>query len=549
MNPEKIRRRGTVGGLGLWLLVTGTTIIRAETPPATPAKTAATVAPAAQRAARDEVFDPAPLRKLSIQITGAEWDKLHRDDRQYVRATFRDGDTVLKDVGVHNKGSAGSRRSVDDLPALTVHFDKFVPGQQWHGLSKVHFNNSVQDPSKLTENLCAELFRQAGVPMPRVTNVRLQLNQRDLGVYVMLEGLDKPFLKRHLAGARGNLYDGGFCHDIEQPLELVSGEAVREQPEIKALVAAAHEPDLAKRWTRLEQLLDMDRFITFCALEVMTHDWDGYVLKPNNYKIFWDRAANRITFFPHGMDQMFWEPKLPILPGMNGLVSRAVVATPEGRRRYLARMTELTTNVFKADVMINRINAYAAPVHASLAEHNADAARNYDGQVQRIRDLVSARATFLTQQLFPAPGRTLKFQDGVAQLKDWQTEFEPGVAARAPGEGAKGGGALSLTAGERTTPSWRVQLRLPAGRYRFEAMVRTAGVAAMKDNVGEGAGIRSASVRQKRSNQLAGDSAWQTLSYEFEAPAPPEEVTLVCELRATKGRAWFDVDSLRLTKL
>ena len=549
MNADDLIWRGVAGWLGCWLLLAGASAVGAESPrvPATPLPPAVAAASKAEVGA--ELFEPAPLRKIQIQIVGAEWDKLHRDDHQYVRATFRDGNTVLQDVGVHNKGSAGSRRGIDDQPALTVHFDKFVPGQRWHGLSKVHFNNSVQDPSKLTENLCAELFRQAGLPVPRVTNARLQLNARDLGVYVLIEGLDKPFLKRHLPSAKGNLYDGGFCHDIEQPLEQISGEVVPAQAEIKALAAAAREPDLAKRWTRLERLLDMDRFLTFCALEVMTYDWDGYVLNPNNYKIFWDRAADRITFFPHGMDQMFWESKFPILPHMKGLVSRAVVETPEGRRRYLARMTELTTNVFKADVLLQRINAYAAPVHASLAELNSDAARDYDGKVQRIRDLVKDRAAFLRQQLVPDPKQTLLFQGGVAPLKDWQTDFEPDVAARAAGQGAKGGGALTLAVGERTAPSWRTKLRLPPGRYRFEALVRTANVRASGDDIGAGAGIRASGAKQKRANQLVGDSPWQTLSYEFEAPASPEEVTLVCELRATQGRAWFDVDSLRLTKL
>jgi hypothetical protein len=35
-------------------------------------------------------------------------------------------------------------------------------------MEKFHLNNSVQDPTFMTELICGELFRQAGVPAPRV---------------------------------------------------------------------------------------------------------------------------------------------------------------------------------------------------------------------------------------------------------------------------------------------------------------------------------------------------------------------------------------------
>jgi spore coat protein H len=334
-----------------------------------------------------------------VEIAAPEWERLRQDNRHYVRATFHDGETVIRDVGVHLKGAAGSFRGQDDHPALSVSFDRFVPDQRWEGLPKVHLNNSVQDGSYLTENICGELFRQSGVPAARACNVRVTLNKRDLGIYVLKEGFDKTFLRQYYHNAKGNLYDGGFCHDITEKLDKMSGDASRDQPEIKALVAAAEEGDLKRRFQKLDELLDMDRFLSFCAMEVMTWDWDGYVLKPNNYRLYRDPDSKKIAFFPHGMDQMFWEPTGPLRPGMNGLVARALVETPEGRRRYRERMTELTTNVFRLEAITNRIAAYAAPIRAALGEKDPNAAREYDGQVQRIRDLVTAREAFLRKEL------------------------------------------------------------------------------------------------------------------------------------------------------
>ena len=54
----------------------------------------------------------------------------------------------------------------------------------------------------------------------------------------------------------------------------------------------------------------------------MTWDWDGYVMNRNNYRVYHDLDTGKMVFFPHGMDQMFWETPQSIIPPnkFNGLV-------------------------------------------------------------------------------------------------------------------------------------------------------------------------------------------------------------------------------------
>jgi hypothetical protein len=96
---------------------------------------------------------------------------------------------------------------------------------------------------------------------------------------------------------------------------------------------------------------------------------------------------------------------------------------------------------------------------------------------------------------------------------------------------------------------------LPPGNYRFEARVRTAGVELLLEDLkdgqvlkGLGAGIRVSRAKQMRENKVVGDSPWQKLEYRFTVPSPPPEIELLCELRASAGEAWFDLDSLRLRR-
>src|SRR5205085_10908381 len=117
--------------------------------------------------------------------------------------------------------------------------------------------------------ICWELFRSAGVPAPRVTNARVKLNGRDLGLYVLIEGVNKTFLKRYFQNAQGNLYEGGLLRDITENLTKISGENPNDRTDLKMLAEAPSSQDLSNRLMRLETLLDLEQFITFTALEVI----------------------------------------------------------------------------------------------------------------------------------------------------------------------------------------------------------------------------------------------------------------------------------------
>src|SRR5262249_45591539 len=134
------------------------------------------------RVASDEFFASGFIPHLRIEIDKKNMDALRRDGRTYVRATIREGSNVFEEVGIHLKGAAGSNRGLDSgEPALTLNFDKFRDHQRFHGLDKLHLNNSVQDPSLMCEAVCSKLFLDAGVPTARTTHARVTLNGRELG--------------------------------------------------------------------------------------------------------------------------------------------------------------------------------------------------------------------------------------------------------------------------------------------------------------------------------------------------------------------------------
>jgi len=114
-------------------------------------------------AAADELFSSPVIRHLELEISPSGLRTLrqyvwqfpgNQSERVPVPATVREGERVYTNVAVHLKGEVGSFRPIDEKPALTVKFDKFVPGQLFHGLAKISLNNEVQDPTFMTDIPC-----------------------------------------------------------------------------------------------------------------------------------------------------------------------------------------------------------------------------------------------------------------------------------------------------------------------------------------------------------------------------------------------------------
>lgn len=492
----------------------------------------------------DAFFTNGAIPHLKIEITASNYARLQQNPRNSVPAKVTDGKTVYHDVAVHLKGAAGSFRPVDANPALTLNFDKFKEGQDFHGLDKLHLNNSVQDPSYITELLCSELFLAAGVPTARTTHARVELNGRPLGLYVLKEGFDKTFLRRHFTNAKGNLYDGGFIREITEPLERDEGEGP-SHAELKRLVAATNESDPDARWAKLEELLDMDSMLSFMALEMMTWHWDGYVMKRNNYRVYHDPTADKIYFLPHGMDQMFWVADGAIVPvNPEGMIAAAVLRTPQGRKLYRERIGLLLTNVFLVERLTNRIDEVQRRIRPLLASMSSSAARNHDGAVYILRQQVIGRVNGVRQLLEQPEPKPLLFESGVAKLANWRTHNSQGVAAldKATDSGIK---TLHIRVSQPVSSSWRTRVLLDPGVYRFEGRIKTAGVSGYESSRGQGAGFRISGAR--RPNRITGDTDWKTVTYDF-GIGGLQEVELVCELTAIRGEAWFDVASLKLIK-
>src|SRR2546423_15709381 len=78
----------------------------------------------AEQAATDALFTNGVVLTLKIEISPVGMTSLRRSARTYVKGRVREGGTLYTNVMIRVKGGAGSFRSVDDKPGLTLKFDE-----------------------------------------------------------------------------------------------------------------------------------------------------------------------------------------------------------------------------------------------------------------------------------------------------------------------------------------------------------------------------------------------------------------------------------------
>ncbi len=507
--------------------------------------------------AGDDLFNHHLVPRIAIQIPPEslkvlrEYHQVWRQPRPKridVKVTIHEGGETYTNVAVHLKGSF-SYRDIDDKPSLTLNFSKFAPGQRFHGLQKIHLNNSIQDPTYLCETLARELFNEVGVPAPRAGHAFVRINGRDAGFYVLLEGWNKQFLSRHFESTKGNLYDGGSGGDVTKALKVDSGENPDDRSALTNLVKAARERNPRNRLEKLQRVLDVERFRNFAALEVFLVHWDGYCAgAPNNYRVFHDPTRDKMIFMPHGMDQLFGvssSTDFSITPAFKGLVANALFSIPEERQRYRDRIGALLTNECSARSLHARVDRIVEQLRPALAREPGLRAQ-LDSAVRGLKSRISARVASVERQLNEREKFFAFDKGGTATLTGWQFKGaldRPAIGGRS----SENGRQLLQIRARGATPSsgaWRRTVLLEKGHYELSGMARVDGIDHSATNTG--AIVRVSGERSTKG--LSTNTSWTLLRYEFDVLGIAN-TELICEFRGAQGSGYFDASTLKLTRM
>lgn len=149
------------------------------------------------------------VAKIRIVMDRNDWQELKTNTwvEEYVRADFWFDGELYRNVAVRPKGMSSlmSGRQSGRMP-LKIDFNFFNFAQNFRGIKKLSLNNGFSDPTFIRETIGYELFEQMDLPTPRRAFADVWVNDIHLGLYTIVEQVDKTFLRGNFTNPEGNLY-------------------------------------------------------------------------------------------------------------------------------------------------------------------------------------------------------------------------------------------------------------------------------------------------------------------------------------------------------
>lgn len=237
---------------------------------------------------------------------------------EYVSADVEFDGELLKDVGLRFKGngtyamSQGSRKR-----PLKLDFNRFVDKQKFHGLQQLNLHNNVMDPTHVRQALSYPVFQAAGVPSSRTAFAEVSLtidgecDHELLGIYTLVEEVDKAFLQRHFQTEKGMLLKPEGTQGIEYKgeewadyvwFEAKTKTKPHEEQRLIDLARLIHQADDEQFRREIGTLLDTDEFASFLAANSLLSNLDSFLSNVHNYYVYLPPQTNKFVFLPWDLD-------------------------------------------------------------------------------------------------------------------------------------------------------------------------------------------------------------------------------------------------------
>lgn len=366
----------------------------------------------------DDLLDPDQLLNVQITLPQADWNALRRQSRNagavfsglpvekpytYFKADLKIGDTEIKSVGIRKKGFIGSQDT--ERPSIKVKFDEFVDQKPVKGLSRLTLNNNKQDQSQLSQLLSYHVFRKAGIHAPRSNFARVTVNGTDLGIYSNVESIKKPFLKRAFGKSGGNLYEGtltDFHPKALDRIEVKTNKKDNDLKDVRNLSELLAKDELSV--DQLEELIDLDNFLRFWAMESLLGFWDGYSANQNNYYLYFSPKNDKGYFIPWGADWLF-TTRSPFSFGRQqnetsvvyaqSILTNRLFRTEGMADRYRETMNQLLKEVWDEKELLALLEKGAELTKDHLHQNQSGTAQAVEG----VRDFINGRRKAITDAL------------------------------------------------------------------------------------------------------------------------------------------------------
>jgi len=370
-------------------------------------------------------FDDSALQEIRFVINTKDWEtlKVNYLSNEYYPCDFTWRGTTVRNIGIRSRGT-GSRSGIK--PGLRVDFNRYTNGQTFLGLKSFVLRNNTQDTTNIHERLSMLLFRRMGERAPRETHAKMYVNNEYVGLFTVVESIDKDFLQKNMGENGGNLYKYDYPADgtpyyfedrgsdgntyVPLPFKPETNENDPQPQYIAQWVQTVNQSSAAAFQSAVGEYIDLSAFIRHVAVEVFVGDYDGfignyginnfYVYRYNNQKKFqlipWDKSEA----FKAGPESNIFHNLNDVPDAVRNRFMTRVLSFPDLYAKYLDTLDAIADSAASGNWMEQEVQKeYGQIRDAALADTTKPYTNDeFEGSIQGILNFVRNRSALVKAQ-------------------------------------------------------------------------------------------------------------------------------------------------------
>ena len=329
--------------------------------------------------AGDSVFNTLQIHTIYMNFSQPNyWNTLvsnkafddANDTSTYIPASVIFDSQQLDSVGIQFKGNSSYYNYPSAKKPFTLSFNEYISGQKLNGLKSINLNNMYQDPAFMREKLFHDFCNAKGIYCPRSNYARLYINGAYWGLYLMVERIDKTFLKDRFGNAKGNLFKGdngsSACADLKYHGTITSyyncytlktNTTQNNWTDLVNLTSRINNTTPAEFRDSVDDKMNTNSFISAWAAYNLFVEFDSYPYRfVHNYYTYHDSITDKFQW-------IVWDASTAFGMDVPGTVSQIeatsilYVEPPQANRPLVMRM--LTDTAYK-NIYLNYVCSFAS---------------------------------------------------------------------------------------------------------------------------------------------------------------------------------------------
>lgn len=315
------------------------------------------------------------------------------DNAHEYPAQFLYSSTVLTEnvanVGVRLRGNTSLNA---EKKSFKISFNSFV-NQQWQGLEKLNLNANTNDPSLMRAKLVWDFMRFEGLPASRSSHVKVYINDEYRGVYLNVEHIDEEFADAFYDDGTGNLWKCLYPADLDylgtnpdlykieqfgaRTYDLHTNTFQDNYSQLSQFINVINNTSTANMPCELGDIFNIENYIKYLAIDVLTGNWDGYAFNKNNFYLYHNEHSGLMEFLPYDLDNTLgidwvgvdwgnrniysWKPS-----GQERPLYSLVMNVPEYRAKFSYYIQLFISNYFNQNGIIEHAESIQNLISASV---------------------------------------------------------------------------------------------------------------------------------------------------------------------------------------